>query len=260
MHNRIRRGFTLIELLVVIAIIAILAAILFPVFAKAKDAAKRTTCFSQMRQLAVSVTMYTNDASETFPMSSNYGADEADPSRIWVEPVQPYVKDKQIFICPTSYGEYGNSWATRSVLNIGYTGVTAYDPEGCVEGAPNPSGCEGFTTVTGPSRIAEPSRTALFCDTPAGPKAEKYRGYTFSPYNGPEHPTQPELSIPLTSDRDLVKENQQLEPSQLKPIWCRHTATGRDDGFGNIIFADLHAKGYSAKSILRMDSIIWRFR
>lgn len=260
MKWRYRRGFTLIELLVVIAIIAILAAILFPVFARAKEAAKRTTCFSQMRQLAAAVTMYTNDASETFPMATNYGADTNDPARLWVEPVYGYVNDKQIFICPSEYGEFGNNWATRNVLNIGYSGATAYDPDGCVEGQPNMVGCEGFKTATGPSRMAEPSKTALFCDTPAGPLAEKYRGYVFSPYNGPENLQNLEYSIPMTSDRDLVKENQNLPPSQLKPIWCRHHKTGKDEGFGNIIFADLHAKSYSAKSILAMDKIIWRFR
>ncbi|MEO7454383.1 MAG: prepilin-type N-terminal cleavage/methylation domain-containing protein, partial [Fimbriimonadales bacterium] len=79
-----RGGFTLIELLVVIAIIAILAAILFPVFARAKDAATRTKCFSQMRQLAAAVTLYTEDANSTFPMATNYGAPTSSPDRLWM--------------------------------------------------------------------------------------------------------------------------------------------------------------------------------
>jgi prepilin-type N-terminal cleavage/methylation domain-containing protein len=64
---RNRRGFTLIELLVVIAIIAILAAILFPVFARAREQARKTTCLSQVKQLGLAMQMYTNDYDERFP-------------------------------------------------------------------------------------------------------------------------------------------------------------------------------------------------
>jgi len=62
-----RRGFTLIELLVVIAIIAILAAILFPVFAKAREKARQSSCLSNLRQLATATLSYTQDYDETFP-------------------------------------------------------------------------------------------------------------------------------------------------------------------------------------------------
>src|SRR5579871_1515730 len=65
--SRNRRGFTLIELLVVIAIIAILAAILFPVFARAREAARKTTCLSNMRQNGTAIAMYTQDYDETLP-------------------------------------------------------------------------------------------------------------------------------------------------------------------------------------------------
>jgi prepilin-type N-terminal cleavage/methylation domain-containing protein len=65
-----RRGFTLIELLVVIAIIAILAAILFPVFAKAREKARQTKCTSNQRQIALAVQMYTQDNNETLPLAS----------------------------------------------------------------------------------------------------------------------------------------------------------------------------------------------
>ncbi len=88
---KLKRAFTLIELLVVIAIIAILAAILFPVFAQAKVAAKKTVTISGMKQMTLAVLMYVNDAEDTFPMGS--GACWFTPlDGGWVYDTQPYVK------------------------------------------------------------------------------------------------------------------------------------------------------------------------
>jgi prepilin-type N-terminal cleavage/methylation domain-containing protein len=258
------RAFTLIELLVVIAIIAILAAVLFPVFSRAKEAAKRTVCLSNARQLGISVGMYIDDHHGNLPMGTNYSVPTDDPYRIWVAQVYPYVENKAIFLCPADQvGKFGNTWAARGELNIGYNGDSAFDAAGCTESQPDKKGCEGFTVVANTAKMKEPSRTAMFADTPGGPLGDKYRGYTFSPYNGKEHPLVKELSLPLVSDRDLVKELNNLPPSQLKPVYARHQKTGRDEGFATVIFADGHAKGYSANSILAMDNgadIIWRFR
>jgi prepilin-type N-terminal cleavage/methylation domain-containing protein/prepilin-type processing-associated H-X9-DG protein len=84
-----RAGFTLIELLVVIAIIAILAAILFPVFAQARESARRTSCSSNMKQVGLAFLMYVGDYDETFP----WGASNAvQPTQTWYDLVEPYVK------------------------------------------------------------------------------------------------------------------------------------------------------------------------
>jgi len=107
-------GFTLIELLVVIAIIAILAAILFPVFAQAREQARKTSCVSNVKELALAVLMYTQDYDETYPLleASDPAAKPPSPdfesnSADWHNMVQPYIKNYQIYICPDSV--YTNS-------------------------------------------------------------------------------------------------------------------------------------------------------
>ncbi|MBU0610862.1 MAG: prepilin-type N-terminal cleavage/methylation domain-containing protein [Armatimonadetes bacterium] len=88
------RGFTLIELLVVIAIIAILAAILFPVFARARAKARQTACLSNVKQISLALQMYAQDYDECYPVVDHlagYG---------WWGPLQVYVKNAQMFRCP----------------------------------------------------------------------------------------------------------------------------------------------------------------
>jgi prepilin-type N-terminal cleavage/methylation domain-containing protein len=97
-----RKGFTLIELLVVIAIIAILAAILFPVFAKAKEAAKKTADLNNMKQLGTSLHLYIADYDDTYPQAYWYKNDLGDLNGYvqWSGAIQPYVKNIQIFVSP----------------------------------------------------------------------------------------------------------------------------------------------------------------
>ena len=91
-----RPGFTLIELLVVIAIIAILAAILFPVFARARENARRSSCQSNLKQIALGFAQYSQDYDEKFPRHAN-----PDALTGWVVVLQPYLKSTQIFQCPS---------------------------------------------------------------------------------------------------------------------------------------------------------------
>jgi prepilin-type N-terminal cleavage/methylation domain-containing protein/prepilin-type processing-associated H-X9-DG protein len=94
------RGFTLIELLVVIAIIAILAAILFPVFAKAREKARQSSCLSNVKQIGLGFMMYAQDYDETLP-GGNVGG-----TGWWGNAIAPYVKNTQILTCPSKKGNY----------------------------------------------------------------------------------------------------------------------------------------------------------
>jgi len=96
--NAKRYGFTLIELLVVIAIIAIIAAILFPAFARARENARRASCQSNLKQIALGITQYTQDYDEKYPV---YQTDAA-AGLGWAYTIQPYVKSEQIFQCPSN--------------------------------------------------------------------------------------------------------------------------------------------------------------
>jgi prepilin-type N-terminal cleavage/methylation domain-containing protein/prepilin-type processing-associated H-X9-DG protein len=101
------RAFTLIELLVVIAIIAILAAILFPVFAQARAKARQAACLSNTRQIGTAIMMYAQDYDEMYLMGM-YGTSASGTPMSWPAMIQPYVKNTGIFRCPDQPSSIGN--------------------------------------------------------------------------------------------------------------------------------------------------------
>ncbi len=113
-NRKIRAAFTLIELLVVIAIIAILAAILFPVFARARENARRASCISNLKQIGLGTMQYVQDYDDVYP--AYY---QPNPDRKWPQVLDPYIKSTQIFTCPSrSEFPYTGTYATAG--NIGY--------------------------------------------------------------------------------------------------------------------------------------------
>ena len=138
------KAFTLIELLVVIAIIAILAAILFPVFARARENARRSSCQSNEKQIGLGLLQYAQDYDEKLPFFF-YGAngDASDPATVanprykWMDAIFPYVKSEQIFSCPSDanngtnkYIYYRNLTAvtTNNFGSYGMNIMYRYDP------------------------------------------------------------------------------------------------------------------------------------
>ncbi|MEN6305791.1 MAG: DUF1559 domain-containing protein [Armatimonadia bacterium] len=119
-----RRGFTLIELLVVIAIIAILAAILFPVFAKAREKARQSSCLSNVKQIALGFIQYAQDYDEMFPAGGAVAGDVAvwpngtTGPNYWPARVFPYVKNTQVFNCPSATFNWGGAFTSATPIGM----------------------------------------------------------------------------------------------------------------------------------------------
>jgi prepilin-type N-terminal cleavage/methylation domain-containing protein/prepilin-type processing-associated H-X9-DG protein len=110
---KIKRGFTLIELLVVIAIIAILASILFPVFGRARENARRSACQSNLKQIGLGIIQYSQDYDEKLPPARTNQVmlgTRMDDNRPWHVLIQPYVKSSQLFKCPSNTSSNFLNW------------------------------------------------------------------------------------------------------------------------------------------------------
>ena len=258
-------GFTLIELLVVIAIIAILAAILFPVFATAREKARQASCASNVRQLGLAAMMYVQDYDETFMPAEYNDAIGFTNYQYWFgyrnTPttfdksrglLYPYMKNTQIQRCPswtgkTKFGD-GNGYG----YNYGFIGSDMYVPGG-----------SGYPPVSNPATLASLSSSAdkiVFADA-AYANPSWYGGdnsMVETPFIEPPshwsypYGTYPNADYNPTIDFRHVDNNKVIDAA-------RHTVTHK--GYASIVFADGHVKalnqGQAAPSG-NMDSLFTR--
>ena len=177
--NAARQGFTLIELLVVIAIIAILAAILFPVFATAREKARQSQCSSNLKQIGLALIQYEQDYDDTTPpdqVQAIYGGQGYSVTPL----IMPYVKSTQVFLCPDgNYANcnpqvncYGNSYGVNDWYWFDYFQNTP-----CCGFAGSPWGNNGVPL----SRFTAPSTTIMFGDAAGvGGGGRNDYGYTMT--------------------------------------------------------------------------------
>ncbi|CCW34379.1 prepilin-type N-terminal cleavage/methylation domain-containing protein [Chthonomonas calidirosea] len=160
------RAFTLIELLVVIAIIAILAAILFPVFAQAREAARKTTCLSNEKQLAMGLIMYVQDYDGM--MCPNETTDSQGLWAGWMDLTQPYVKNQDIWWCPDlpkpTHDPAWQGWFGGDEVYADWTihvGINAWGATGYFDFSANPT----VFRIRLMDAIDKPAQRAYLCDT-----------------------------------------------------------------------------------------------
>jgi prepilin-type N-terminal cleavage/methylation domain-containing protein/prepilin-type processing-associated H-X9-DG protein len=237
MHRR--RGFTLIELLVVIAIIAILAAILFPVFAKAREAAERTSCLANVKQLLTAVQLYCNsydnrlpDSDPLYYYSGTGGGGYPDATTYWGwgRAIQPYAENWQVFVCPY-HPEFEDTFqldanggvpSVNALFGYAYNGSYWRGCPGTGQAPDGMSGLDGYLSIT---RVRDASGTLMIADS----------GSAGSDELGDATPGD---TLPV--DQDQAANGAAW--STMTDVGVRFYPEGRHDNGFNVGFVDSHAK------------------
>jgi prepilin-type N-terminal cleavage/methylation domain-containing protein/prepilin-type processing-associated H-X9-DG protein len=217
------KGFTLVELLVVIAIIAILAAILFPVFARAREKARTTSCISNLKQMGIACISYAQDYDEKMPSVYRWGGSTY--LYWWEDLVQPYTRSYQLFVCPSNQPTMTVTQYRPPIVTPG-SGVIQY-PELASSYAMPDMGVDNYNNIIPPvpgsslSQIQDPVGTIFICDAwmpnSNNTPPQIYSGPNYSP------------TYKLTDMTDL---------STINYCWV---AKVHNDSF-NVCYADGHAK------------------
>jgi len=280
-----RRGFTLIELLVVIAIIAILAAILFPVFAQARAKARQASCLSNMKQLGLAMMMYTQDYDETYPMSYYYrnGANSGNGYIQWSGLIRPYVQNNGIFVCP-QHGVKG--WAPTCFTTPPVDPPPGQTPKSPLmdDQAPRlsyvanelviprkkyatiPQQCVGMSMIQNASEVIVLSEytdyiQCLLDSSPTGGDAIKSHRPTNAVsmggavFDGESYAGQ--AIVALTPDQAWTAIANAEAGSAMGNHHICYTNPKMHNGGANYTFADGHAKWYKLEQTLNPDAFLW---
>ena len=232
-----RKGFTLIELLVVIAIIAILAAILFPVFARAREAARKTSCLSNLRNIVLGAAMYTQDYDEfLLPSWLCYSGirpncDRNNITWTWTYIIQPYAKNFQIMLCPTREDGWGPGWTDNSSYGIVHD-TLGWDGSIRLANVQRPAGIIQFTDASTYDNNGDYGN--------AGGRAEGYARYL----DNPDHPLT-KYAFPAGT---LIRSPAQYNAGAAD--WCDTPVPGAKHGeVCNVSYIDGHSKAIKPSSV-----------
>jgi prepilin-type N-terminal cleavage/methylation domain-containing protein/prepilin-type processing-associated H-X9-DG protein len=211
-----RKGFTLIELLVVIAIIAILAAILFPVFARAREKARQTSCLSNLKQLGLGEMMYAQDYDEKYNFAYTIN-----PTVTWPNLLMPYVKNADLFTCPSDNDPWNVENLSGGRIDLSY--IVNYKV--------HPPGDTSPPTPIKMAQIARPAETISIAENADGSTGNRMPDcqYTWGTHGSPA--------------------------SSGYNKWAR-VSLERHNGGSNYVFTDGHAK-WLPKDEATKESVHW---
>ncbi len=262
----IRKGFTLVELLIVVAIIAIVAAILFPVFQNVREGARRTSCEANLKQIGLALTEYIQDSDEFAPAVTDH------QNHPWMDAVYPFVQSTAVFDCPDegfpstdlSHASHKNrivdaykpgsttpgSTPNDGPYTLGSYGINSVYDNGVYSSTPytKPATPPAATSGTNVSTFAAPATTVWVTETPPSATSD---WIVWSPYGSDPH-----ISLPLPyadSNRNISNTIQPGGQPCLGHDSDGSCVLARHNGLVNVLWCDGHVKAVRLSQLTHMN-------